>query len=33
MCREEECDSIDFANAWMNMYKYDWYNDGENFKK
>lgn len=33
MCREEEWDSIDFANAWMNMYKYDWYNDGENFKK
>ena len=33
MCREEEWDSIDFANAWLNMYKYDWYNDDEIFKK
>lgn len=33
MCREEEWDSRDFAKAWMNMYKYDWYNDDEIFKK
>ena len=33
MCRDEGWDTMDFATAWMDMYKYEEYLDDENFEK
>ena len=33
MCRDEGWDTMDFAMAWMNMYKYEEFLDDENFEK
>lgn len=33
VCKEESWDIEDFANAWLNVYKYDGDSGGENFEK
>jgi hypothetical protein len=33
VCKEENWDIDDFANAWLNVYKYEGDSDDENFEK